>query len=205
MLEDRAPAGRRTRFKRHDHLARSVAALERTQGLANRRRVVGEIVNHGHARSHARDLLAPSHAEEVPHSLSDGRLFDAQDLGGPDDTGQVFEVEDTGHAHVQGAHDFACARQPQDRPSPQLPASDFKGPVSVGARATVGRDPTARGACHLHRARRGRANHQMSLGWDERDELAEGILDRGLVGKDVGVVELDRGQNHNLRSVVQEL
>ena len=45
----------------------------------------------------------------------------------------------------------------------------------------------------------------MSLGWDERDEFAEGILDCLLVGKDIGVVELHRSQNHDLRAVVQKL
>ena len=58
---------------------------------------------------------------------------------------------------------------------------------------------------HIHRTGRGRAHHQVAVGRDERDELAEGILDRVLVGEDVGVVELDRGQDDQLRPVVQEL
>ena len=57
-LEDVAPAARRPRLERRDQLAGTEAALEGEHRLADRRRVVGKIVDHGHARGRRRAPLA---------------------------------------------------------------------------------------------------------------------------------------------------
>ena len=60
-------AGRRARLERGDQLARAVAPLERQHRLADRRRVVREVVDHGHAARDAAHLLPAPHAQEAAH------------------------------------------------------------------------------------------------------------------------------------------
>ena len=83
---------------------------------------------------------------------------------------------------------------------PARAATDLERPVGARAGTAVGHDLRARAARDLHRARRGRARHQQPVLRDQRDQLAERGVHRLLVAKDVGVVELDRRQQHDLRA-----
>jgi len=126
-------------------------------------------------------------------------------MRGGDHPGEVLHVEDPGHAGVEGRHHLALVGHAQDRTTAEVSARDLEDPLRLAAWAPVGRDPAARRLGDLHGAGGRGADHQITVGWDERQELAEGVLDSGLVGEDVGVVELDRGQDHEARAIVQEL
>src|SRR4029077_12975794 len=73
------------------------------------------------------------------------------------------------------------------------------------ARTPIGDDLAAGPPGHLHRPRRGGTGDEDAVLGDEGDELAERGAYLLLVAEDVGVIELDRGEQRDLRAVVQEL
>ncbi len=205
VLEDRPSACRRARLEGDDQFARTVAALKRTQGLANRGRMVGKIVDHRHAVGDAAHFLTALDPQEMPGRTHQLRHFDAEAMGRRNHAGEILHVEDACHPRVEGEHALAFERQAQDRATAHLSTRDLECPLRVGARPTVRGDLAMRALRHLERARRRCADHEISVGRNELDEFAERPLDRRLVGEDVGVVELDRGENHQLWPVMEKL
>ena len=63
-------AGGRARLEDGDQLARAVAPRSASERLADRRRVMREVVDHGHALRDAAHLLPPPHADEAPHAAA---------------------------------------------------------------------------------------------------------------------------------------
>ena len=182
VLEDVAPAGRRARLERRDQLAGPVAALEREHRLADRRRVVREVVDDGDALRDAAHLLPPLHALEPARRARDRLQVDAQARRGGDGAHQVLFVVDAGQAGLDGDSTrsprramSSTARPPDERAA----TSKIQSAPEPGRPYVV----TLQCATRATSSAPGDAAHTSSMPvlGDERDELAERRLDRLLV------------------------
>src|SRR5205809_1010055 len=78
-------------------------ATERAQGLAHRRRVMGEVVDHGDALGDAAHLLAPAHAAEAAHAAADLVDGEPERVRGGDHRQRVGQVVAAGQPGVEDA------------------------------------------------------------------------------------------------------
>ena len=107
-------------------------------------------------------------------------------------------VVDAGEVRLDDPHPLAPPRQRQRGPSAESARDDLEGPVGARAGTPIGDDLATGDARHLHRAGRGRAGDQQAVLGDQRHELSERGVHRLFVAEDVGVVELDRGEERDL-------
>ncbi len=198
VLENIPARGVRARLENGPDFLSGEFQAQRTQGLANGRGVMAEIIDDGNAAGDAADFHAALDALEGAEGTLNLAVLEAAMFRGGDDGQRVAHVEFADHVEME-------LRRWNLELAGGGAELEVEGAHGVGLAEAEAFHGTVRDVEQLREVRVVAVAEELAVARDEPDEVREGFLDRGEVVEDVGVIEFEVVDDRDLGQVVDEL